>query len=740
MPDNEVPVKITGDASSLKTATESAKDHIEKAGKSVDMLADLIGVKVPDAFKTLISSSELLGPALEEAFAPLAVISLIVAISDAIEKVKKQREELEKLAKDAVQATSEIHNFGESVRISNLRLEDEIRTLQKKPAINGPKIAFAEAAEQADKLRDSIQKAIEANNKLLQSQAQGTLARFFLGSGDQQQLANEVADRYARFQEELNALDDQIKLDEVNNNQKEAEEDRKKYNDKLAELERYLNNAQEKITKQRNKEIEDLQKEPDTPPSPDSFQTASALSKDEAVKQATKDYQDLQRAVTILRTTMVGADKAAKDLNTNLQLTLAKDKVQKAQQKDEVVTLDDVLHKQNKIVIAKQDANQAGKQELTTEQILATTRLINAKQAQQEAEFAEKAAANNKKIADLQKDIANGAAEHNRAMAVALGYKTQEKADAEALADLEQEKKKVLGDANNALTAQIGIVKNLAQATMGGMLGSPEQKAAYQKAVLDYQKLKIEQLNLEKKYDDQIAALQLKLANSFSAQFRKQLLNWQEINRELGQTFQTALNGMNSNLASFITTGQANWKQLAASAIEQIITIALQYGESQLLMAIMGKGAAKTQTQTKAQAGVAQIEIDSHVAAANAYTEWAAFPPIAAGMAAAAEGIVHAFAAPVLAVAGASAEGGQYLVPGDQLTMLHRNEMVLPAGVADRMRGVIEGGGAGGISVIVHHSVNAVDAESFRTHIRRHGNMIGNEVARVLKKRGFAAR
>lgn len=735
MPDNEVQLKITGDASSAKAATDLTKDAIEKAGKSVDMLGDLIGVKVPDAFKTLISSSKLLAPALDEAFAPLAVISLIIAINDAIEAAKKHREELEKLAKDAVQATADIHDFGESVRISNLRLEDEIRTLQKKPALNGPKIAFAEAAEQADKLRDSIQKAIEANNKLLQSQAQGTLARFFLGSGDQQKLANEIADKYAEFQEQLNQLDEQVKRDEIDN-EKEVEGDRKKYNDKLVELKNYLNTAQGEIDNKRNDRIASLQQR-SVNDQGDASTVNEGLSKDEAIKEATKDWGDLQRAITILRTTMVGTDKTAKELKQNLHLNLEKDRVQK---QAEVVSLDDILHKQSKIVIAKQDANQAGKQELTTEQILAATRLINAKQAQQEAEFAEKAAANNKKIVDLQKDIANSAAEHNRAMAVALGYKTQEKADAEALAALEQDKKKVLADANNALTAQIGIVKNLAQATMGGMLGSPEQKAAYQKAVLDYQKLKIEQLNLEKKYDDQIAALQLKLANSFSAQFRKQLLSWQEINKELGQTFQTTLNSMNSNLASFITTGQANWKQLATSAIEQIITIALQYGESQLLMAIMGKGAAKTQTQTKAEAGVAQIEIDSHVAAANAYAEWAAVPSVAVAMAAAAEGIVHAFAAPVMAVAGASAEGGQYLVPGDQLTMLHRNEMVLPAGVADRMRGVIEGGGGGGFSVIVNHSVNAVDAQSFQQHIRRHGNMIGNEVARVLKKRGFAAK
>lgn len=82
-----------------------------------------------------------------------------------------------------------------------------------------------------------------------------------------------------------------------------------------------------------------------------------------------------------------------------------------------------------------------------------------------------------------------------------------------------------------------------------------------------------------------------------------------------------------------------------------------------------------------------------------------------------------------------SAEGGQYIVPSEQLTMLHRNEMVLPAGVAERMRGVIEGGGGGGTTVVVNHSVSAVDAESFQSHIRRHANLIGNEVARVLKKK-----
>jgi hypothetical protein len=85
-----------------------------------------------------------------------------------------------------------------------------------------------------------------------------------------------------------------------------------------------------------------------------------------------------------------------------------------------------------------------------------------------------------------------------------------------------------------------------------------------------------------------------------------------------------------------------------------------------------------------------------------------------------------------------SAEGGQYYVPNNQLTMLHPQEMVLPAGIANQMRSVIGGGGSGGsgVTVVVNHSVSAVDAASFQGHIRRHSNMIANEVTRALKRKG----
>jgi hypothetical protein len=65
--------------------------------------------------------------------------------------------------------------------------------------------------------------------------------------------------------------------------------------------------------------------------------------------------------------------------------------------------------------------------------------------------------------------------------------------------------------------------------------------------------------------------------------------------------------------------------------------------------------------------------------------------------------------------------------------------MVLPAGIANQMRSVIGGGGGSGgsgVTVVVNHSVSAVDAASFQGHIRRHSNMIANEVTRALKRKG----
>src|SRR5215831_5249662 len=97
MPDNEVKIKITGDASQAKEAIDAAKEQLDKAGKSVEMPAGLNGVKEPEALNKMLASSELVGPALAEAFGPLSLIVFGIEILQRVaEKMERMDEEAEK--------------------------------------------------------------------------------------------------------------------------------------------------------------------------------------------------------------------------------------------------------------------------------------------------------------------------------------------------------------------------------------------------------------------------------------------------------------------------------------------------------------------------------------------------------------------------------------------------------------------------------------------------------------------
>jgi hypothetical protein len=84
------------------------------------------------------------------------------------------------------------------------------------------------------------------------------------------------------------------------------------------------------------------------------------------------------------------------------------------------------------------------------------------------------------------------------------------------------------------------------------------------------------------------------------------------------------------------------------------------------------------------------------------------------------------------------AQGG--IVPSTGLALVHGGEMVLPAGLSDGIHQLVKGDGRGqqAFQVNVYHSVNAIDAASFKDTMRRHGHILGEEVARVLKKKTVA--
>jgi hypothetical protein len=196
----------------------------------------------------------------------------------------------------------------------------------------------------------------------------------------------------------------------------------------------------------------------------------------------------------------------------------------------------------------------------------------------------------------------------------------------------------------------------------------------------------------------------------------------------LGQAFAKMGQQMLSGMESMLQKMLSDWLE------NHIMQLLIHTQTKQSEVAVDQTTSAEKQA-INMQDHMKNIFLAAKEAGANAWKSASAINPLLGAVAAAA-----AFAGVMAFGAMGSAEGGQYLVPGTQLTMLHAQEMVLPAGIASRMRDVVEGrasGDGGGITVMVNHSVNAVDADSFQKVVRKHGNMIGNEVARALKKKGL---
>jgi len=209
------------------------------------------------------------------------------------------------------------------------------------------------------------------------------------------------------------------------------------------------------------------------------------------------------------------------------------------------------------------------------------------------------------------------------------------------------------------------------------------------------------------------------------------------------QTFDKYFQAISGSFTTFINS-VISGSQTAGQAFSKMVTdMANQFlqGLEKQISAYIEKELMKLVIHAKTAAEGEAIDKESHEksdlrdafsAAKKAYT-WATgheMWPIAPIIAAA------AFAG---VVAIGSAEGGQYEVPGPQLTMLHPQEMVLPAGLAGRMRDVVENGRGGSAAgaVHVHMNVNAIDSSSFKETLGKHGHMIGELVTKAMKKKGI---
>src|SRR5438874_1023124 len=213
---------------------------------------------------------------------------------------------------------------------------------------------------------------------------------------------------------------------------------------------------------------------------------------------------------------------------------------------------------------------------------------------------------------------------------------------------------------------------------------------------------------------------------------------WQSLMQPIQRAFDTSITGMilgtttlqkavaniaQSIVAEFVNLGVkmvTNW-----IASELAMTTATEAGAAARTAADSGGMAAGL--AIKAANAIKSIATDSAQAFSGIFAFLAPIMgPAAAGPAAAGEATVMAAASGI-----ASAAGG-WMVPSDQLAMVHQNEMILPANISQGLQNMISAnGGAGAGAVVVN--VSAIDSQDVKRFFQSNGSLLVNAVNKAMR-------
>jgi hypothetical protein len=215
---------------------------------------------------------------------------------------------------------------------------------------------------------------------------------------------------------------------------------------------------------------------------------------------------------------------------------------------------------------------------------------------------------------------------------------------------------------------------------------------------------------------------------------------WQGLMQPIQRAFDMSITGMilgtttlqkavanitQSIIAEFVNLGVklvTNW-----IASELAMTTASQAGAA-ARTAADGEGMA-TGLAMKAASAIKSIMTDSAQAFSGIFAFLAPIMgPAAVGPAAAGEATVMAAASGI-----ASAAGG-WVVPSDQLAMVHQNEMILPANISQGLQSMISanGGTAAGASPVVIN-ISAIDSQDVRRFFQGNGSLLVSALNKAMR-------
>jgi hypothetical protein len=214
---------------------------------------------------------------------------------------------------------------------------------------------------------------------------------------------------------------------------------------------------------------------------------------------------------------------------------------------------------------------------------------------------------------------------------------------------------------------------------------------------------------------------------------------WQSLMQPIQRAFDTSITGMILGT----TTLQKAVGNIAQSILAEFVNLGVKmvtnWIASELSMTTATEAGAAARTAANSDGMAAGLAIKAANAVKSIMTDSAqAFSgifaflsqlmgPAAAGPAAAGEATVMAAAGGI-----ASAAGG-WVVPSDQLAMVHQNEMILPAGISQGLQNMISGGGAGAGASPVVVNISAIDSQDVKRFFQSNGSALVNALNKAMR-------
>jgi hypothetical protein len=268
----------------------------------------------------------------------------------------------------------------------------------------------------------------------------------------------------------------------------------------------------------------------------------------------------------------------------------------------------------------------------------------------------------------------------------------------------------------------------------GGISGSNQAGSSprnQQDATSD-EKLWDEELQAYQKFQSDKEKLDLQAAQTSQR-------TWQSLMQPIQRAFDTSITGMILGT----TTLQKAVANIAQSILAEFVNLGVKmvtnWLASELAMTTATEAGAAARTAAEGEGMAAGLAMKAANAvksimtdAAQAFSGIFAFMsplmgPAAAGPAAAGEATVMAAASGI-----ASAAGG-WVVPSDQLAMVHQNEMILPANISQGLQSMISAsGGAGGASPMVIN-VSAIDSRDVKRFFQSNGSLLVSAINKAMR-------